>query len=337
MADDAFARTLLAWHARHGRHDLPWQTPDPYKRWLAEVMLQQTTVAAAIPYFTRFTERFPDVATLAAASLDDVLALWAGLGYYARARNLHASARLIMTRHGGAFPRTLAAWTALPGIGPSTAGAIVAFAFGVRAPILDANARRVLRRFHGIEGQGTLVTQRLWEHARAHLPRTRIAAYTQAIMDLGALVCRARPNCPVCPLAATCAFEGEAPAVSARTRPERQAVMMLVHRRRGREVLLLRRPPKGIWGGLWSLPECAVLSDVPTRLTELGIDGLVGAPGTPLRHVFTHFALTITPVPVALRPRSCRARANGDIMWHPGGAPAPGVPAPVKRLLNQFW
>ncbi|HUW98194.1 MAG TPA: A/G-specific adenine glycosylase [Acidiferrobacter sp.] len=330
-----FSAPLLAWHERHGRHDLPWQVCDPYLRWLAEIMLQQTTVATVVPYFERFRARFPSVAALAEAPLDDVLALWAGLGYYARARNLHASARLVMARHGGVFPRTLAAWTALPGVGPSTAGAILAFAFGISAPILDANARRVLGRFHGLRGRDATTTRQLWDYAQAHTPLKGAGVYTQAIMDLGALVCRRTPDCGACPVARSCAYDGSEPPPLKRVRPERTVVMAIVHDR-AQKVLLVRRPPHGIWGGLWSLPECPTLAELPQRLASLGIGGHPAAPCPPRRHVFTHFALSIVPVPVALGSVTCRVSENSDMMWYKRHGARPGMPAPIWRLLNHF-
>lgn len=332
---DRFSKALLAWYKVHGRHDLPWQVSDPYLRWLAEIMLQQTTVTAVIPYFERFRARFATVTALADASLDEVLALWAGLGYYARARNLHAAARLIMTRHGGSFPKTLPELTALPGIGPSTAGAILAFAYGVPAPILDANVRRVLGRYHNVTGRDTVATKRLWGYASAHTPSARVGAYTQAIMDLGALVCTKTPKCERCPVQASCGFEGQDSVLVKAPRPERSIVMPIIYNP-AKGVLLLRRPPVGIWGGLWSLPECPTLHDVQGSLAALGIQGELESPRPSVRHVFTHFALIITPVPVLHGPLSCHVLENRDMMWYKGEGMGPGVPAPVKRLIKHF-
>jgi A/G-specific adenine glycosylase len=332
---DDFARRLLAWYRRHGRHDLPWQVGDPYARWLAEVMLQQTTVTAVIPYFQRFMNAFPTVQALARASQDEVLVHWAGLGYYARARNLHAAARRITEQYAGDFPRTAEAWAALPGVGPSTAAAIVAFAFGIPAPILDANARRVLARYHAVSGRDARALRELWMHARDHTPTREAAAYTQAIMDLGALVCRKTPDCAACPVAAGCAFEGEDTPVMRRARPER-AVFMAVIRDPQRGFLLVRRPPHGVWGGLWSLPESAELKDLPAAVTALGLEPRLGTAAAPIRHVFTHFRLTITPIPVEGASQGCGVAERGDVMWYKGRGPGPGMPAPIRRLLNQF-
>lgn len=333
MAD--FTHKLLAWYRAHGRHDLPWQVRDPYARWLAEVMLQQTTVAAVIPYYRRFTAAYPSVQALAGASLDDVLSHWAGLGYYARARHLHAAARRIVEDHGGAFPRTAAEWAALPGIGPSTAAAIVAFSFDVPAAILDANVRRVLSRYHAVTEPGAEGLRRLWAHARNHTPSRDVAAYTQAIMDLGALVCRKTPDCARCPVARGCAFEGEDPARPRRPKPER-AVFMAVIQDPDRCILLVRRPAHGIWGGLWSLPESPTLTGLPAVVSALGIEGPLGLARPPIRHAFTHFRLSITPVPVAGGSRGCGVAEGCDALWYKGGTPGPGMPSPVRRLLNEF-
>ncbi len=334
MGDD-FAERVLAWYRRHGRQGLPWQVRDPYVRWLSEVMLQQTTVTAARPYFERFLAAFPTVQALARASQDEVLAQWAGLGYYARARNLHAAAQLIVARHGGGFPRRVEDWVALPGIGPSTASAIVAFAFDVQAPILDANVRRVLSRYHGIKGADAGASRALWAHARAHTPARDVSAYTQAIMDLGALVCRKAPRCAACPIAAGCAFDGKDPPAARRARPERAVFWAVLHDP-GRGVLLARRPASGIWGGLWSLPEAPVLNDLPAVLEALGLTGRLGPPSAPIHHAFTHFRLTITPVPVVAAAPGPGVAENRDVVWYKGEGPAPGVPAPVRRLLNRL-
>ncbi|MHB1512121.1 MAG: A/G-specific adenine glycosylase [Acidiferrobacter sp.] len=332
---DGFSAKVLAWYRHHGRHDLPWQVADPYARWLAEVMLQQTTVTAVVPYYERFMRRFPSVQALAQASLDDVLALWSGLGYYARARNLHAAARLLMDRHSGVFPRTADEWAALPGIGPSTAAAIVAFAFNIPAAILDANVRRVLSRYHGVRGRDAPTERLLWSHARTHTPTRRVADYTQAIMDLGALVCRKTPDCPACPLADDCAFDGEEVPFRRPAKPER-TVYMAVIAAPDQGILLVRRPPRGIWGGLWSLPESAALAALPAAIRDLGFEGEMGDPYPPIWHVFTHFRLSINPVRVLGASRRAAVAEGCDAMWYKGALPGPGMPAPVRRLINQF-
>ncbi|GAA5786272.1 A/G-specific adenine glycosylase [Chitiniphilus shinanonensis] len=340
----SFAERLIAWHASHGRHDLPWQVSDPYRVWLSEIMLQQTQVTTVLPYYARFLERFPDVAALAAAPQDEVLALWSGLGYYSRARNLHAAARMVMERFGGAFPRDPAALAELPGIGRSTAAAVAAFSFAVRTPILDGNVKRVLTRWAGIDGfpGERAVEQRLWRLAAELLPADAAAmpAYTQAQMDLGATVCTPRkPACMACPLADDCAArrEGrqhELPTPKPKkTVPERSTVMLLIADDAGR-LLLEQRPPTGIWGGLWSLPE------VPTTLeaeaaarTRFGLEIDPGAAGAELVHVFTHFRLTITPLPARVSGHAPVLRESAGRWFSRAEALAAGIPTPLRKLL----
>ena len=251
-----FASRLIRWHKRHGRHDLPWQnTTDPYRVWLSEIMLQQTQVATVIPYYRRFLERFPQLADLAAAPVDEVMALWSGLGYYARARNLHAAARAVIAEHGGVFPRDPAAIAQLPGIGRSTANSIATFCFGAHAPILDGNVKRVLCRAFGIEGfpGSGAVEKRLWALAEELMPARQGAIYNQAQMDLGATLCtRSRPRCEDCPLAGLCVARStgrttELPeAKPRRAIPQRHATLLVLLD--GKRVLLETRPPSGIWG-----------------------------------------------------------------------------------------
>jgi A/G-specific adenine glycosylase len=337
------ATRLLPWFDRHGRHDLPWQRDaTPYRVWVSEVMLQQTQVETVIPYFARFMARFPDVAALAAATQDEVLALWAGLGYYARGRNLHRAAQLIAERHGGGLPDSLDALIALPGIGRSSAGAILSLAFDRRAAILDGNVKRVLSRAFAVqEPPGAAASARLWELAEACTPRTQFAAYTQAIMDLGATVCtRARPACDRCPLAPECAALAQhlvdalpARKARARKRVERRQMVFVLHAGR---LLLQRRPADGIWGGLWSPPEFPDARRA--RLwwqSRFGVAAGKGRRLPALRHAFTHFDLDIEPWVIELR----RARASGaDAIWHePGGPRAVGLPAPVARLMEEAF
>ena len=346
MTDDGFARRLLAWYRRHGRHDLPWrQTRDPYAIWISEIMLQQTQVATVLPYYRRFMAAFPDVARLAGAPLDAVLAHWSGLGYYARARNLHAAARRIVTHHGGRLPDDPAALQALPGIGRSTAGAILALAFHRPAPILDGNVRRVLCRYRAVPGWpgDPAVERRLWALAQALTPARRAHDYTQAIMDLGAGVCtRSRPRCPACPQRHHCrahargqetAFPRARPR---RARPRREVAMILARDPRGR-VLLARRPPAGLWGGLWSLPECDPGEDVAAWCRQrLGL-AVRGRRDWPvLEHGFTHFVLHIHPVLVDVTG-TVRVMEHRPTVWYnpqrPGGR---GLAAPVRRLLERL-
>jgi len=342
-----FDAILLEWFDRSGRKDLPWQrTRDPYVIWVSEVMLQQTQVTTVIPYFQRFIARFPDVQALARADIDEVLHLWTGLGYYARGRNLHRAAQSIVSAHAGAFPQTLEEVCALTGIGRSTAGAILAFAYGQRHPILDGNVKRVLARYHGVDGwPGTrAVEERLWALAESHTPHARIEDYTQAIMDLGATVCRrARPACPACPLRADCiasrqgnpeAYPGRAQRKALRVK---QVRMIMLRDRRG-YVLLQQRPPSGIWGGLWGFPECAADTDVGAWCREsLGLEVKAETPWPALRHVFTHFRLDITPIPARLLGPSAKAMENRCAVWYNVDQPdARGLATPVKRLLQQL-
>jgi A/G-specific adenine glycosylase len=322
-----FASRLLRWHARHGRHDLPWQHPrTPYRVWVAEVMLQQTQVATVIPYYARFLQRFPDVAALAAAKLDDVLALWAGLGYYARARNLHRAARVIVDEHRGEFPHDFDAVVALPGIGRSTAGAILAQAHGARHAILEGNARRLFARHAGIKGWPgePRVAAKLWDVAERRLPRARLADYTQAVMDLGATVCTARaPACAACPVAADCVartrglVERLPTPRPRRERPQRIAQLLLIENARG-ELLLERRPEKGIWGGLWCPP--VVEGD------KAGAKVIERLPA--IHHAFTHYDLELRPVRVGARlplPQGEWVKLRALSRY--------GLPAPVRKLL----
>jgi A/G-specific adenine glycosylase len=338
---DAFAYRLLAWWEEHGRHDLPWQHPrEPWRVWVSEVMLQQTQVATVIPYFSRFMARFPDIASLAAADEDEVLAHWAGLGYYRRARFLHAGARQVVERHAGEFPRDIEAAMALPGLGRSTASAILAQSFGLPHAILDGNVKRVLARYHGIEGwpgEGA-VERELWRQAEAHTPAERVADYTQAIMDLGATLCTPRnPDCGACPQRQECVALAEgrvAELPTPRPRkalPVRRTVMLLIEGERG--VLLERRPPVGVWPGLYSLPECPP-DDAASCLERLGITA--GEPLPVLRHTFSHYHLDIEPRRARLKDPAARIMDDGRLLWYNPDQPAPGLPAPVRRLIEQY-
>lgn len=338
------AAALLSWHARAGRHDLPWQSPrTPYRVWVSEVMLQQTQVATVIPYFERFMARFPDVLALAEAPLDEVLHLWAGLGYYARARNLQRAARQIRDRHGGEFPRSFEAVAQLPGIGRSTAGAILALSFGERRPILDGNVRRVLTRWFGVDADPLARTtlEHLWTLAEACTPAQEVATYTQAIMDLGATLCvRRAPRCTACPIAEGCAAresgrQAELPRPRRRPqRPVRESIMLIARRTDGC-VLLTRRPEQGIWGGLWCLPEFADRDGAQeftrTRLRAAELAGASAEP--PLRHGFTHFDLVIRPL-VARCAGSAGVQDTDELWYNPRRPQGVGVPAPIRTLLQ---
>jgi len=336
-----FARLLVAWQTQHGRHDLPWQgTVDAYRVWLSEIMLQQTQVATVIPYYLRFLERFPHVAALAAAPVGQVMEAWSGLGYYARARNLHACARAVVEGHGGAFPRTAAALAELPGIGRSTANAIAVFCFGARVPILDGNVKRVLARCLGIDGfpGAAAVESRLWRHAEELLPQHDVPAYIQGQMDLGATLCtRTRPRCAACPLAEICVARREdrvAELPTPRPRkalPEREATLLVV-RHDGR-VLFERRPPAGIWGGLLSLPELPAGTEAAAHGAGLGVRIAAVSPAPTFSHAFTHFRLQIRPLLCDAEPLAQLREPRWQ--WLDKGEQArAALPAPVRRILG---
>ncbi|HEY3518824.1 MAG TPA: A/G-specific adenine glycosylase [Gammaproteobacteria bacterium] len=338
------AGRLLAWFDAHGRHDLPWQLErTPYSVWVSEIMLQQTQVGTVIPFYLRFMQRFPTVEALAAAPLDDVLAHWAGLGYYARARNLWSAARMVMEQYGGEVPTTFDALHALPGIGRSTAGAILAQAHGQRWPILDGNVKRVLARYHAVTGWPGLpaVASELWRHAEAHTPHERVADYTQAIMDLGATLCaRSRPACTVCPLASDCAAcrAGTQAAYPAprpkRERTQRHVAVLVVRAPDGR-VLLERRPASGIWGGLYSLPELSVEDSARDWCARM-LGAAVAAERVlaTIEHAFTHFDLDLDPHLLDLVAAPSTVMDRDDWHWcRPGAQLEVGVPAPVAALL----
>jgi A/G-specific adenine glycosylase len=353
MEPPVFAARLLRWFDAHGRKSLPWQVnPTPYRVWVSEVMLQQTQVSTVIPYYGRFMERFPDVGTLAAAPIDEVLHLWTGLGYYARARNLHACAQAIVERHGGTFPRKLDEVMALPGIGRSTAGAILALSRGERHPILDGNARRALARVFGIGGDpgSPQVLSELWTRADACTPAYRAAAYTQAIMDLGATLCtRTRPACTVCPMNDECVAaregrQGELPgAKQRRGRKAREAVLLLAESGKDAElaVLLERRPSHGIWGGLWSPPEfeneSAALEWCRRELGPLESSEALA----PIDHAFTHFDLRLNPLRVRCAGDGGGGgnvvREGDDRLWYALEAPPKvGLPQPIHALFARM-
>jgi A/G-specific adenine glycosylase len=341
-----FAQRIVAWQRRFGRHDLPWQASrDPYRVWLSEVMLQQTQVGTVLAYYERFLTRFPDVAALAQAPLDDVLALWSGLGYYSRARHLHRCAREVVERHGGRFPASQAALARLPGIGTSTAAAIAAFCHGERAAILDGNVKRVLARHRGFGGDLALASEQraLWGVASALLPaEADMPAYTQGLMDLGATVCLARrPACADCPVHVDCVAhregrELELPVKSRRLVRTRRRHALLWMRWRD-QLLLVRRPEHGVWAGLWSLPEFT-----DRRALEHAVGGwardLVDLP--PIHHALTHFDWQLQPVMARLPARTSAARRSAIAAALPGAcwsthaeALQRSLPAPVRRLI----
>jgi A/G-specific adenine glycosylase len=344
VTEDAFSARLLAWHARYGRHGLPWQHErTPYRVWLSEIMLQQTQVSTVIPYFERFVAHYPDVAALASAAQDEVLHLWSGLGYYSRARNLHRCAQLVMERHGGQFPRDIEQMIALPGIGRSTAAAILAQACEQPHAILDGNVKRVLARYHALHGWPgeAAVEKRLWQLAEGHLPTSGIRDYTQAIMDLGATLCtRSRPRCGDCPLASACAARAADRVADfptprpKRVMPRRSTFFLIIENADG-AILLERRPASGIWGGLWCFPELQDEDALAQRLAALGLrEGRIAARLPGIAHSFTHFHLDIQPLRVEADTRACEVRDDAALRWYsPADSTRIGLSAPVTRLL----
>lgn len=346
-----FAAKVLGWFDQHGRKDLPWQQDrTPYRVWVSEIMLQQTQVATVIPYFERFMDYFPDLDSLARAELDEVLAQWSGLGYYARARNLHRAAQLIQTDHQGVFPQTFETVMSLPGIGRSTAGAILSLSLDQHHPILDGNVKRVLARYFAVQGWPghSKVSETLWQYSEKLTPRHRVADYNQAMMDLGAGICsRSKPACSECPLHENCKafasglqhnYPGKKPK---KETPVRQTQMMMIANARG-EILMQRRPPSGIWGGLLSLPEIPLENDTAQWCkTNLGITINELQRWPVMRHTFSHFHLDISPVHACLESHDNCVMEGKDWVWYnndPAKAPsiAGGLPAPVARLLEQL-
>lgn len=349
-----FAASVLYWFHQHGRHHLPWQqNASPYRVWVSEIMLQQTQVATVIPYFERFMTRFPDIGSLAQASVDEVLHLWTGLGYYARARNLHHCAQILWQHHQGSFPASVAALSALPGIGQSTAGAILSLGLKQRACILDGNVKRVLCRHFAILGwaERSDVKRRLWALTEELTPLDAFADYNQAMMDLGATVCtRSKPACGHCPLQHGCKalrqnriadFPERKPA---RQIPVRMTLMLMCvdSTETPTRVLLEKRPSTGIWGGLWSLPECEDTAAVDRFCQQFpglvqGLDPVRRQSWEPLRHSFSHFHLDIHPLEIPARVPHCGIMDSSRWLWYPvDSSLAVGLAAPVKRLLLQL-
>ena len=338
-----FSSRLIDWQGQNGRHDLPWQkTRDAYRIWLSEIMLQQTQVGTVIPYYTRFLEGFPTIEALAQAPLEAVLEHWAGLGYYARARNLHRCAQTIVTDYGGKFPHAPERIAELPGIGPSTAAAISAFAFGTRAAILDGNVKRVLARCFGIEGfPGSAQTEKeMWQLADALLPNQHIEAYTQGLMDLGAMLCtRRKPFCAACPMHEMCIArrqgrQAELPVARPRKLlPERQTTLLVLTD--GQGILLERRPPAGIWGGLLSLPEAAADEAHPFAQRH-GFRLLGMRPLASLKHSFTHFHLHIHPLLCTVETTASVAAEAGWQWLTYGDVETAALPTPIRFLLRSL-
>jgi A/G-specific adenine glycosylase len=336
----------LAWSEQHGRNDLPWQANStPYRVWISEIMLQQTQVATVIPYFERFTASFPDITVLAVSDIDEVLHHWSGLGYYARARNLHKTAQVIRNDYAGKFPIHFDDVVALPGIGRSTAGAILALSRNERHAILDGNVKRVLARFHAVGGWPgkSSVAQTLWEFAEQHTPLSRVAEYTQAIMDLGAIICtRTKPGCTECPLAIDCKAHA-ANQVSdypgkkdKKHKPLRKTHMAIVHSEGA--IYLERRPAVGIWGGLWSFPELRADDEVANWCEDqIDVHPLEIRRWDIVRHSFTHFDLDIEPIAVRVERRSSKIEDREDHVWYDINSPQKlGIAAPVSGLIQKL-
>jgi A/G-specific adenine glycosylase len=344
MQAKVFQHAVLNWFSVHGRKDLPWQQhPTPYRVWISEIMLQQTQVAAVIPYFQKFVAEFPDIETLASAPLDKVLHYWAGLGYYARARNLHKAAQIITAR--GGFPDDLATLRALPGVGRSTAGAILSIAYKIGAPILDGNVKRVLCRFYGIDGWpgDSKINKELWLLSARNTPQSFTAEYTQAMMDLGAKLCtRVLPRCSSCPLSESCIAwkDGKIDKIPAakpsKMLPVKRSTFLLAVTR-NRELLLERRPPSGIWGGLWSLPQ---FNDSDAALTWCASRAGVASTIKLLperRHSFSHYHLDYAPILALIENRKNNVMETNHSLWYKTQEiNALGLPTPIKRLLEEF-
>lgn len=340
-----FSTLLIQWQKQHGRHELPWQnTRDPYAIWVSEIMLQQTQVAAVIAYYQKFMQRFPDIASLARAEQDEVLQHWSGLGYYSRARNLHGAAQILMQEYTGCFPENFEAIQSLPGIGRSTAAAISSFAFNHPQPILDGNVKRVFARHFLVEGWPGLskVEKQLWQLAESLMPQTEVIAYTQGLMDLGATLCtRSKPRCNACPLQPTCGAYREnrvkllPEAKPRKVLPERSVTLLLLQQ--GDEILLEKRPPSGIWGGLWSLPEVAdsVAGQALAR-ERYGLETEL-LPRLPmLTHTFTHFRLHITPQPLRITRNLNQARQASFVFLNHEDAIGAALPTPIRKILRGF-
>jgi A/G-specific adenine glycosylase len=347
MNSKNFSQSVISWYHKHGRKDLPWQiNRTAYSVWLSEIMLQQTQVVTVIPYFERFIQQFSSFNDLANAAEDDVLHLWSGLGYYARARNLHKTAKIILQDYAGEFPENFEQANALPGIGRSTAGAVLAQAFGLRHAILDGNVKRVLARYHAIEGWTGLakIQHKLWQFAEHHTPDHELADYTQAMMDIGATLCtRKQPHCDVCPLASDClALEKDCvdklPTPKPRKKIPVKAARLLVMLNENNQVLLEKRPPTGIWGGLWSLPEIEMdisVEDYCQQQWQFKVKHIEDAES--FRHTFSHYHFDITPCRVVVNNLDQCVMEDDRIVWYNTfQTERLGLAAPVKTILNSL-
>jgi len=347
MTSPLFSDRLLNWFDQYGRKDLPWQQQaSPYHVWLSEIMLQQTQVSTVIPYYQKFTERFGNIAALAQAPVDDVLALWTGLGYYARARNLHKAAKIMVESHQGQMPTSLDELIALPGIGRSTAGAIMALAHHQHFPILDGNVKRVLTRYSALAGWpgNKQIENKLWLIANELLPQNRIANYIQAQMDLGATLCtRSKPNCTSCPLNADCqAYLNGNPTAYPTSKPKKHSPTRQIHwivaQSTTGELLLEQRPSVGIWGGLWSFPELDSASSLDYACShQLNIKATRISSLNNIKHVFSHFKLEIYPHLIECELNNTHITENKNVSWYKiSDALRLGLPAPVKSLIESL-
>lgn len=344
MMRPAFHLKVLRWFDQHGRHDLPWQIKKtPYCVWVSEVMLQQTQVSTVIPYYQKFMQRFPSVKALAQAEVDEVLQHWSGLGYYARGRNLHRCAQILHERYRGRFPNTVEEIAELPGIGRSTAGAILSLSRDIRAPILDGNVKRVLTRFFALEGLSisSAFIKQLWEVAEELTPVKRCRDYNQAMMDMGALICtRSKPQCHKCPLQNDCqAYQLDAQALypnrkKKTARTQKKVFMLVIENQRG-EILLEKRPPSGIWGGLWSFPECESLENAKAFcLRQLGCQLRNSVCLKAFKHSFSHFDLWVTPVKVKVTQGPLLMNSDIRIWYNRETVLRGGVSAVVNKLMS---
>ena len=345
MRADEFGPAVVAWHNVHGRKDLPWQQDiSPYRVWISEIMLQQTQVSTVLGYFARFMQALPNIQALAAAPLDEVLHLWTGLGYYTRARNLHKTAQIVCQNYSAEFPRDAQILATLPGIGPSTAGAIASLSMGLRAPILDGNVKRVLARYSALTSYpgSTQASKQLWQLSEQLTPHQDVAQYTQAMMDLGATLCtRKQPDCLRCPVMQGClAYQTDQQhalpvARPRKVLPEKRVSMPLLLNQCG-SILLYQRPTAGLWGGLWSLPELNDIQQVNALLQQHQLTAEQQQPLTPLRHTFSHFHLDIEPWLIRVQSSSPLAVAENNWLWYnPYNPPRLGLAAPVKELIER--
>ncbi|MDA7760604.1 A/G-specific adenine glycosylase [bacterium] len=344
MKPKQFQQAVLNWFEHQGRTNLPWQNPTtPYRVWISEIMLQQTQVATVIPYFERFMQSFPCIESLANASVDDVLHHWTGLGYYARARNLHKTAQIVAFEHQQQFPDTVEALSALPGIGRSTAGAIRSIGFKKPAAILDGNVKRVLARFSATAGWPgkTAVHNQLWDIAEHYSPLERTEQYTQAMMDLGALVCtRSNPQCYQCPIESNCKaslkgeqslFPGKKPKKAI---PVRESIFLMLRSPEG-DILLQQNPPAGLWGGLWVMPTIDQLSELDALAESLQLEIKTTNFLTEKRHSFSHFHLDYQVYELEVLALYNKVAENSSVVWYNRNNPLSlGMPAPIKALLN---